>query len=424
MIRKVDMKKLSLVCLTFFILLMFGCTSKEGKVNVIKGPGSANNSLMVSFNELCTGEAEGFLGKGDHILVSKEVDEKRIFSVVNSASKEEDTLLSVQAGKNYSLEISQDGTKLLFNNLLVDIETKKAIHLPVLEELTLLKSEEFIYPPSYSFVNKNEVVLTDPFYYITKFYPLMKEASGFRLDSGYRRINFEIAYDSKLNKDIIKDFAKIKKPDIDYIKKPKLLLDELKYTFIGYLKSSKNTRLYVLDLYKKEFKVIDNNVKDYTLSPDHRKIAYIKTDTRSPYSYSLFTANIDRTNRREVLQLPFISGLEWSKNSDWIAYSGGKSSSCDIGIIKEDGRQREQLTHGMNSTDKLSWSPSGDKIAFTSYGSSDPRVYIIKLNIEDRPYTSEKNYKSQERSAMSKMLLETLRKETTSVMKQLGSELF
>jgi Tol biopolymer transport system component len=262
-------------------------------------------------------------------------------------------------------------------------------------------------PPSYSFIGSSEVVLTDPFFYIMKYYLTIAEAGSINAKN--------------IEPEIKESFSKIQRPDIDHIISPKLISEDLLYVFIGYRNNTQGTYLYVLDLYEKKFKLLNENVKTYRLSPDRKKIAYIKTNKGTPGSDTLITINTDGTDKNELVHMPHITGLEWSHSGGWIALSAGEKGDCDINIIKSDGTHKEQLTHGMNPSGKLSWSYTGDKIAFTSgegKPSPESRVYIIKLNIEDTSKIARSEPRNLERVKMSKLLIETLRKETDTLIDQ------
>jgi hypothetical protein len=401
------MRKLIIMCTVFLITSLPSCGIEEEKISIIKGSGSANSSLMVSFNELCAGEVEGFLGRGDQILVSRASDGVYVLSAVDAASKEEDVLITVKNEQGCTPEISQDGKKFLLNNILIDIETKESKVFPAVEEVMLRNPDGIPHPPSYSFIGSSEVALTDPFFYIMKYYFTITEAGSINAN--------------KTESEIKEGFSKIQRPDIDYIISPKLIPEDLLYVFIGYRNSTQVRYLYVLDLYEKEFKLLNENVKTYRLSPDKKKIAYIRTNKGTSGSDTLITINTDGTDKKELVQMPHIAGLEWSHSGGWIALSAGEKGGCDISIIKSDGTHKEQLTHGMNPSDKLSWSYTGDKIAFTSgEGKPSPeyRVYIIKLNIEDTSRIARNEPRSFERGKMSKLLIETLRKETDTLINQ------
>lgn len=401
------------------MLILAGCSSADEKINIIKGPGNANNSYMVGLNELCIGSVEAFIGENDDLLISNKSSKGYEFSRINVVSKENESIISMLVDDNYTLEVSSDGKRFICNDYLVDIYEKNS---RILAPYNLVKEPRpagFPIVPSYSFTMGNELIFTDPFYYTKKYYkdPVKKTTTG--LEHKPQPISFVQLGDMK-QKAYPYTFTDLKVPEISYLKDPILLLEDLKYVFTGYNKNTGESSLYVFDLFTKEFIQIDDAIKAYTLSPDGKLIAYIKKIGGSTPGNKLFVTTINGEDKKEILDLYNINGIVWSPNSTWIAYSGGEKSKNDIGIIKTDGSGHEQLTNGMNSTNKLAWSHSGSKLAFTTFESntaSNLKVYIITLNIPHIQITNKTSSADDEKKYISEQLLNVLKAETLKQLK-------
>lgn len=413
------MKKSLLTFTIMAAVLLSACQSQENRVNIIKGPGNANNSLMVGFNELCEGTAEGFLGNSDTLLVSRKSPGGREFFTIHTVTKEKNVIFTGLIADSCAVEISPDGGQFICGNYLVDLESKKVrlLHDPGTAKEP--GAAAYSNPPSYSFAGRNEVLLVDPFYYIKKYYSGDRKSYNMQNYSETNRLSFAYIGEKTQGPDL-KGFNSLKLPEITHLSSPTFLPDEMKYIFIGFKQARRETPLYVLDLFLKKFILIDEDVKTYTLSPDKKTIAYIeKSSDRDTPLNRVFTANLEGEGKKELLTMYNMTGIEWSRNSNWIAYSGGEKGKSDAGIIQADGTGNEQLTHGMAAGAGLAWSHSGNRLAFTS-GTEDtspgPRVYIIALNMAGVGQITESPAAAAlERKRTAAQLIEILRRETAKV---------
>ncbi|MCX7746349.1 MAG: hypothetical protein N2645_05605 [Clostridia bacterium] len=407
-------KKLVLI-LTSAILFVTtaSCGLDEGKVGVLKGGGMANSSLLVSFKELYSGKVEGFTDN-DHVLISEKKGNEYNFHVVDVLSKKKSPLPSMLLGDDYSIEISPDGSKFICNHYLVKVNEQKKTLLTDMKQLENNAPSAFPPLPSYSFTREGEVILVHPLYYAMKFYygitPGFTPVSSSKLQmEAFMKLG-----DTKKEANSNKSFKDIKLPEIDYLKSPKLLIDQLKYIFVGYEKDTGKTPLFVFDITDKKFRMIDENISCYALSPDEKNIAFVKNTGKSNLSYVLYTITTDGRDKKEIVRLNSISGISWSPDGKRIAFSGSSEVKNDIWVAKADGSEKEQITNGMVTTENFSWSRSGDKIAFTA-GAEEPAVYVITLNTgTGRPIN---NYYEENpvRREMTRDLLSTLRHETILV---------
>jgi len=426
------MKKILCFIITCsFILSMSGCKSGTEKINIIKGAGQANNSLLVNLKQLGNGEIEGFL-KGDDILLCNSDANGKNFFKINSSTNEKLTLPTLPVAYGAQLQISPDGEQFVVDNSLVNIKANKWLSLPNLinEPSTSLNAKTVFMPLnsySYMFTDESELLYTNPYYYVTKYLGTDIKSSAAKSPSK-KEYNDLLALE--------RHFKPFKLPDIALaLSQPELLIDDLECIFIGFDNKTNKTCLYVFDLFSNKFKLIDENVRSYSISFDRKKIAYIKMAENESGQDKLLVSNMDGTAKKELATLPALVGLAWSKADSWIAFSGGEKSNYDIWVVKSNGTAKEQLTNGLFSTDKLFWSDNGNKVAFTSNKEfeladltgikpsseaisdfslpvDNSTAYILTLNIQDSKKSSITHQASSSRTELSQHILNILRRET------------
>lgn len=410
-----DIKKTCTAILAIVLLASTGCSSEDGKVNVISGPGKANSTMLISFNELCSGSVEGFLGNSEKLLTRLEDKSNILFNEIDSDKGTKRKLFSTTASKATSVEIAPDGSNFLCNNCLINTSSGLTKQLPIILINTSGATVDTTTLLSYSFTESSEILLINPLYYIQKYFTAASSVNTLK-KTALSYMRFTPLGDRRPspgtnNSESIKSFKDIVIPDITSVKSASLISDRLKCVFTAST-HEKNTPLYILDLYKKEFTLIANSVKDYSLSPGRTIAAYVD-EGQNGSNDRLMTINLETGLKKELISLPQIEAAAWSENSSWIAYSGG-STKIDIGIIKADGTSNEQLTNGMHPSGKPSWSSNGKKLAFTSYDrekEASPKVYIITLNNQEDTWNEASSIDSA-RDAASEKFLDAFRYET------------
>ncbi|MCX7709400.1 MAG: hypothetical protein N2484_06070, partial [Clostridia bacterium] len=262
---------------------------------------------------------------------------------------------------------------------LIDLVSKEVTYLPPISA-SLSRPADYNEFSGYSFISEGELVLTDPYYYLSKFRKSIYKSSlsfltpspsvtrlgdtGIRMDPG--------------------SFSGIKAPDVSNILSYKLHLQELKFIFIGQKLKTGEKVLMVFDFNEKKFSQIDVGVSRFDLAPDGNSICYTKALGGSDHLQAIYTAGVSGENKKELAQHAEIRSFTWSTDSQWVAYSGGSPSNCDIFVAKSDGSKQEQLTHNIFAADKLAW--KGNKLAFTSDGGKSPElpsIYLITLNVQN-----------------------------------------
>ena len=118
---------------------------------------------------------------------------------------------------------------------------------------------------------------------------------------------------------------------------------------------------------------------DLAWSADGRKIAVLGDD--------LLVMNRDGSELRNVTQLPEaweIDGLgfAWSPNGRAIAVSIRQQSLGDsqIWLVNADGSGKRKLTAAAGGSWSPSWSPSGNRIAFTSARDGNSEIYVMNAD--------------------------------------------
>jgi TolB protein len=67
----------------------------------------------------------------------------------------------------------------------------------------------------------------------------------------------------------------------------------------------------------------------------------------------------------------------WSPKGDKIAYSAMKNDKSNICVINVDGSNLVQLTNNAGENESPSWAPGGSLIAFSSTREGPSRIYIM-----------------------------------------------
>lgn len=405
------MRKITAIVLICFLMSAAGCRDND-KVTVIKGPGSANSSLMVSLNQMCPGRVEGFAGK--ELIVSQITGGKVEFYGIDIVTKEKVLHLSAPNNDNYCFKISNDGKKFLYDHYLVDIDSNKSVNLPVQGEKALYKSQGTRIP-SYTFAKDGEIIYVNPFYYVDRYY---KKGLYGVMNTNYTKQSPAFMKLGDKGKSVkAQGFGIIEAPDVDFISDGELLQDQLKYIFIGHKVSKNETYLYAFDFLTKKFQLMDSNVKSFFPAPGNTEIAYIRKTTGEKPENKLIITGIDEKKEKELKTFQEISTVAWSSDGEWIAFSGGEKSKKDMFIIKSDGTSEEQLTEGMNPTGNIAWSETGEEIAFSS-ASNDlagkQTVFKIKMNMKTVKKAGNP-VRDDERGNMANKLIDIIRTETDEI---------
>ncbi len=151
----------------------------------------------------------------------------------------------------------------------------------------------------------------------------------------------------------------------------------------------RNHGIYVADSLGRDVKLVyeeGSSMENATIeavgwNPDGNKIAF----TTSENGVKLFTINADGTGKTLLtsnLSWSWDNPYAWSPSGDKIAFSSSTSNGEHIFIANPDGTERTQITAGENMHYILSgiggsWSPDGNKLLIESRGNE---VFIAKLS--------------------------------------------
>ncbi|MBE0522293.1 MAG: PD40 domain-containing protein [Candidatus Methanoperedenaceae archaeon] len=156
------------------------------------------------------------------------------------------------------------------------------------------------------------------------------------------------------------------------------------------LTERRNLGIFVYDSQGRSVKLIyeeNNPLEKATLisvswSPDGSKITF----TVSENGIGLYTINPDGTGKI-LISSNLTGGYAWSPSGDKIAFSSSTANGEHIFIANPDGTERTQITTGENKHYVLSgmggsWSPDGSRLLIESstYRASRNEVFIAKLS--------------------------------------------
>ncbi|RDY59759.1 PD40 domain-containing protein [Flagellimonas nanhaiensis] len=117
-------------------------------------------------------------------------------------------------------------------------------------------------------------------------------------------------------------------------------------------------------------------------SPDGKKVAYNKVDTKSaPYfqgDFEIFIMAVDGSSDINISNTKGSDfGPQWSNDGKKILFGSDRLGNSDIYIMDADGRNVKNLTKTPDIDEfGFSWSPDGSKIAFHVLHHSAKRKYI------------------------------------------------
>lgn len=144
--------------------------------------------------------------------------------------------------------------------------------------------------------------------------------------------------------------------------------------------------LRVVDLYTKtEFSITPNHIEGYvdelSWSPDGENLVVAMGESRDANS-KLYTINV--SSKRMVNISGSTNAIDqhpvWSPSGDRIAFSSDRDGSLDIWTISPQGTGLTNLTGGLGDswTDSMpSWSADGSQIAFYSFGPDSSGLWIM-----------------------------------------------
>jgi Domain of unknown function (DUF5050)/WD40-like Beta Propeller Repeat len=145
--------------------------------------------------------------------------------------------------------------------------------------------------------------------------------------------------------------------------------------------------------------VLSNPFYGVDISPDGTHLA-IGEDTYQGYEYpisrktfGICVVNTDSGASQKILEdASYVSTVSWSPNGKTIAFlsllfTDGQSFSYDIFTINADGSDLKRVTtfseygnDGRGSVGSPSWSPNGEKIAFTVYTGKRSEIYTMQAD--------------------------------------------
>ncbi|MCC6613745.1 MAG: PD40 domain-containing protein [Anaerolineae bacterium] len=143
-------------------------------------------------------------------------------------------------------------------------------------------------------------------------------------------------------------------------------------------------RIYLMDSDGGDLRALtspDSNASNPTWSPDGRWIAYV-TDRDIGEEIYLIDVNClddldcDGASSRLTHMQSLASDLQWSPDSQWLAFASLASGDFEVYAMAPDSGALQRWTHDPATDEVPAWSPAGDKIAFVSSREGPYNVYI------------------------------------------------
>jgi len=125
------------------------------------------------------------------------------------------------------------------------------------------------------------------------------------------------------------------------------------------------------------------------LSPDGDRVAYVHRTPTDDESYEATVHVVDSEggeSRRFTLAEGVDADPRWSPSGDRLAFTSTRGAADDrqqLWVLPTDGGEARQVTDVVGGVEQLAWSPEGDRIAFVQRVSPDDREADRDLEVPD-----------------------------------------
>ena len=138
-------------------------------------------------------------------------------------------------------------------------------------------------------------------------------------------------------------------------------------------------------------------LREPTYSPDGSRIAFNGYEADGNGARDIYVMDADGTNLERLTDNGQTLDLNqvWSPSGDRIAFTSGRDGDAEIYTMKPDGSDVQQLTNNSYADATPAWSPDGSKIAYASRPNDYADIYTMdadgnnKTRITDHPETDE-----------------------------------
>jgi len=118
---------------------------------------------------------------------------------------------------------------------------------------------------------------------------------------------------------------------------------------------------------------------DPVWSPDGRRIAFVRPDTR----FGVYVVNADGSGMRNLTPKPMRAAYAapaWSPDGRKIAFAVARDGNSEIYLMDADGSGQRNLTRNLAYDGDPAWSPDGQKITFVSNRDGRYKVYLMNAD--------------------------------------------
>lgn len=126
---------------------------------------------------------------------------------------------------------------------------------------------------------------------------------------------------------------------------------------------------------------------DATTSPDGRYLAYIDTDSADDQQFYLLSLQTGRVRQITASRFSRRVGIAWSPDSRTLAFGAVSIEGIvDVWTVPANGGTETRLTDGRGESFEPSWSPDGERLAYTRADSSGYRIFTMATDGTDHRF--------------------------------------